>query len=59
LASRQAGFGEMNKAYVAVFGADPPARITVGCSGLALGAAVGMDCVAFRPTSPPPLPDVS
>ena len=32
------------------------ARITVGCSGLALGAAVEMDCVAFRPTSAPPLP---
>ena len=52
-----ASFGEMNKAYLAVFGADPPARITVGCSGLALSAAVKMDCVAFRPTSSPPLPD--
>ena len=54
-----ASFGEMNEAYLAVFGADPPARITVGCSGLALGAAVEMDCVAFRPTSAPPLPDIS
>lgn len=44
-----ATFGEMNDAYVGVFGADPPARITVGCNGLALGAAVEIDCVAFRP----------
>lgn len=51
-----ATFGEMNGAYLGVFGvfgADPPARITVGCSGLALGAAVEMDCVAFRPASEP------
>jgi enamine deaminase RidA (YjgF/YER057c/UK114 family) len=34
---------------VAVFGAEPPARITVGCTALALGALVEMDCVAFRP----------
>lgn len=47
--SDMATFGEMNDAYIGAFGADPPARITVGCSGLALGAAVEMDCVAFRP----------
>jgi 2-iminobutanoate/2-iminopropanoate deaminase len=47
--SDMATFGEMNDVYTGVFGADPPARITVGCSGLALGAAVEMDCVAFRP----------
>jgi 2-iminobutanoate/2-iminopropanoate deaminase len=42
-------FGEMNDAYVAVFGLDnPPARITVGCSGLAIGAGVEIDCVAHR-----------
>lgn len=46
-----ATFGEMNDAYLGVFGTDPPARITVGCSGLALGAAVEMDCVAFRPSA--------
>jgi 2-iminobutanoate/2-iminopropanoate deaminase len=39
-------FGEMNEAYVSVFGDDPPARITVGCSALALGAGVEIDCVA-------------
>jgi enamine deaminase RidA (YjgF/YER057c/UK114 family) len=46
-----AAFAEMNDAYVSVFGTDPPARITVGCNGLALDAAVEMDCVAFLPDS--------
>ena len=41
-----AQFADMNDAYLAVFGDDPPARITVGCSALALGALVEMDCVA-------------
>jgi 2-iminobutanoate/2-iminopropanoate deaminase len=31
-------FSEMNDAYAGVFGDDPPARITVGCAELALGA---------------------
>jgi len=39
----------MNQAYVEVVGADPPARITVGRADLALGAAVEMDCVAYKP----------
>ncbi|HEX6458323.1 MAG TPA: RidA family protein [Thermoleophilaceae bacterium] len=43
-------FGDMNEAYVSVFGDDPPARITVGCSALALGAAVEIDCVAVLTT---------
>ncbi len=42
-------FGEMNQAYLEFFGDDPPARITVGCAGLALGAAVEIDCVALAP----------
>ncbi len=42
-------FGVMNEAYLAVIGGDPPARITVGCSGLALGAAVEIDAVAYKP----------
>lgn len=42
-------FREMNEAYLAAFPGDPPARITVGCSGLALGAAVEIDCIARRP----------
>lgn len=40
-------FAAMNEAYLSVFGADPPARVTSGCTGLALGAAVEMDCIAF------------
>lgn len=44
-----ATFGEMNEAYLSVFGDDPPARITVGCTALALGAAVELDCIAFLP----------
>jgi enamine deaminase RidA (YjgF/YER057c/UK114 family) len=40
----------MNEAYLAVFGADPPARITVGCAELAIGAAVEVDCTAFLPS---------
>ena len=43
-------FREMNEAYLKVFGDDPPARITVGCAALALGAAVEIDCVAYRPS---------
>jgi 2-iminobutanoate/2-iminopropanoate deaminase len=39
-------FAEMNEAYMSVFGDEVPARITVGVSELALGAAVEFDCVA-------------
>ena len=42
-------FGEMNDAYLAIIGDEPPARITVGVSELALGAQVEIDCVAFLP----------
>jgi 2-iminobutanoate/2-iminopropanoate deaminase len=38
----------MNEAYLSVFTGEPPARITVGGVGLALGAAVEMDCIARR-----------
>lgn len=44
-------FDEMNEAYVSVFTAAKPARVTVGCAGLALGAAVEFDCVAVRPSA--------
>jgi len=44
-----AKFGEMNEAYLEFFPSDPPARITVGCSALALGAFVEIDCVAYKP----------
>ena len=39
----------MNEAYVAVMGEDPPARITVGRNDLAMGAAVEIDAVAYKP----------
>lgn len=42
-------FGEMNTAYMDVMGATPPARITVGRAELALGAAVEIDCIAYKP----------
>lgn len=42
-------FADMNRAYLEFFGEDPPARITVGCAGLALGALVEIDCVAYKP----------
>ena len=41
-------FAAMNHAYIAVMGAEPPARITVGRADLALGAAVEIDCVAYK-----------
>lgn len=41
-------FQEMNEAYLSVMGEDPPARITVGKAGLALGAAVEIDGIAAR-----------
>ena len=41
-------FSEMNRAYLEIFGDEPPARITVGCSALALGALVEIDCIAER-----------
>ena len=41
-------FSEMNRAYLEAFGNEPPARITVGCSALALGALVEIDCIAQR-----------
>jgi 2-iminobutanoate/2-iminopropanoate deaminase len=42
-------FAEMNAAYLSVMGDDPPARITVGRCAFALGAAVEIDGVAYRP----------
>ncbi len=44
-------FAEMNAAYMEVTGDAPPARITVGKAGLALGAAVEIDCVAYKPVA--------
>jgi 2-iminobutanoate/2-iminopropanoate deaminase len=42
-------FSEMNKTYLEVMGVDPPASITVGRAELALGAAVEIDAVAYKP----------
>lgn len=43
-------FAEMNAAYIAVMGEDPPARITVGKVGFGLAAAtVEIDCIAYKP----------
>ncbi|MBT7950928.1 MAG: RidA family protein [Gammaproteobacteria bacterium] len=44
-------FPEMNSAYVEIMGDTPPARITVGKAGLAIGAAVEIDCVAYKPSA--------
>ncbi len=41
-------FADMNDAYLKVIGSDPPARITVGRADLALGAAVEIDCIAYK-----------
>jgi 2-iminobutanoate/2-iminopropanoate deaminase len=46
--SDMAQFEEMNEAYMAIIGDSPPARITVGGVDLALGAAVEIDCIAYR-----------
>jgi 2-iminobutanoate/2-iminopropanoate deaminase len=42
-------FPEMNAAYLQIIGSDPPARITVGRVDLALGAAVEIDAIAYKP----------
>lgn len=44
-------FGAMNAAWLEIFGEEVPARITVGRAGLALGAAVEVECVAYVPRS--------
>jgi reactive intermediate/imine deaminase len=53
-----ADFAAMNEAWLEFFGErtgqDPPARTTVGASGLALGAAVEIECTASRGGSPAP-----
>ncbi len=38
-------FGEVNEVYASFFGADPPARVTVGVSALPRGALVEIDAV--------------
>jgi len=43
-----ADFTAMNEAYLEFVGDDPPARITTGTTGLAIGAVVEIDCIAYR-----------
>ena len=40
-------FSEFNEAYGEFFGADPPARATVGVSALPKGARVEVECIAI------------
>lgn len=42
-----ADYAAMNAAYAAAWPADPPARSTVAGSGLALGARVEIECIAY------------
>ncbi|WP_375207135.1 RidA family protein [Hyphococcus sp.] len=41
-------YGAMNQAYAAAFPGDKPARSTMGVDGLALGAAVEIECLAVK-----------
>lgn len=49
--SDMATFAQMNEAYIAFFGGDPPARTTVGVAELALGAAVEIEAIAKKPVA--------
>jgi reactive intermediate/imine deaminase len=40
-------FGAMNAVYASFFPKDPPARSTFGANGLALGAAIEIECIAL------------
>jgi len=40
-------YGAMNGAYASYFPENPPARSTLGANGLALGAAVEIECIAL------------
>jgi 2-iminobutanoate/2-iminopropanoate deaminase len=40
-------WGDMNAAYLEVFGERTPARIALGCASLLFDAKVEFDCVAF------------
>ena len=44
-----AEWGAMNEVYVTYFSKHPPARSALGASGLALGAAVEIECIAAVP----------
>jgi len=40
-------YATMNRVYASFFPNDPPARSTLGANGLALGAAVEIECLAL------------
>lgn len=42
-------WGAMNEVYREFFPGDPPARSALGADGLALGAAVEIECIAVAP----------
>jgi 2-iminobutanoate/2-iminopropanoate deaminase len=39
------GFAEINEAYARAFGAEPPARVTIGVAALPRGARVEIDAI--------------
>jgi reactive intermediate/imine deaminase len=45
-----AEWAAFNAVYAEFFPTDPPARSALGANGLALGARVEVDCLAFVPT---------
>jgi reactive intermediate/imine deaminase len=40
-------YAAMNAVYASFFPTDPPARSTLGANGLALGAAIEIECIAL------------
>lgn len=44
-----ADYAGMNRAWIAFFGDTPPARSTIAAAGLAVGAAIEVECLAERP----------
>lgn len=44
-----ATFDSMNQAYTSVFGDIAPARMTIGDAGLHFGAALEVECTAYKP----------
>ena len=42
-----AEWGDLNEAYLEIFGSETPARIAVGCKDLLFGARAEFDCVAY------------
>ena len=41
----------MNEVYTEFFGANKPARTTVGAGMVATGMKVEIDCIAYRPAT--------